>query len=145
MRPITQVSLLHHIVVCLYTAVPNLVLALFIYLLIFSLKKKGYSPDQKLVNLNAYEQDYLKQKDFRLYVQRDDAEDDDDDDYFITRTDSHGTYPLVHSFPGTVCKKSEENRARIESETDLYVQKNSPEKNSYMGECYLLVMLFLVC
>ncbi|XP_073476080.1 leucine-rich repeats and immunoglobulin-like domains protein 3 isoform X1 [Aquarana catesbeiana] len=93
----------------------------------------GYSPDQKLVNLNAYEQDYLKQKDFRLYVQRDDAEDDDDDDYFITRTDSHGTYPLVHSFPGTVCKKSEENRARIESETDLYVQKNSPEKNSYMG------------
>lgn len=118
-----------------------------LYLFIFSVKK-GYSLDQKLVNLNAYEQDYLKQKDFRLYVQQDDAE--DDDDYFITRTDIHGTYPsLVHSFPGTVCNQSEENRARIESETDLYVQKNSPEKNSYMGGCggviCYLCFFFFVC
>ncbi|XP_072257527.1 leucine-rich repeats and immunoglobulin-like domains protein 3 [Pyxicephalus adspersus] len=85
----------------------------------------AYNPDQKMSNLNPYETDYLKQKDFRLYTQQNED--------FITNTDVQGIYPLVHSFPGSVCNQSEESRVRIESETDPYMQKNSHGKHSYMG------------
>ncbi|XP_063783438.1 leucine-rich repeats and immunoglobulin-like domains protein 3 isoform X1 [Pseudophryne corroboree] len=83
----------------------------------------GYNPDQDSTNLNAYDPDHLKQKDCGLYTQQ-------YDDPFIKNTDICKAFP-IHGFVGSICK-SEDNRVRMDSDTDLFGLHN-PDKTSYMG------------
>ncbi|XP_072002918.1 leucine-rich repeats and immunoglobulin-like domains protein 3 [Engystomops pustulosus] len=85
-----------------------------------------YHTDQRSVNLNAYEPDYLAQKDSASsYTQQKDSQ-------FINNSDVQGLFPVIYTFPGSVCDQSED-RVKSNSEMDLYGLKNNADRTPHMG------------
>ncbi|XP_053572722.1 leucine-rich repeats and immunoglobulin-like domains protein 3 [Bombina bombina] len=81
----------------------------------------GYCADQTSANMDAYESDYLKQRDFGSYTQQ-------CEDAFGGSMDCPGVQSLSKQIATPLCHQSEDNGLKMNSEVDIVGVKNKPEQ-----------------